>query len=171
MSLGVMSSCLPHRLSVAHFTRPTCLCALAPQHTCADMRVAVSAALQRHGGLELERCMSTRALDAATAGGEEPGASSTRTAARAGDLGRYVEQVQRTFLEADSGATGSHSAQQRLWALEQLSGVLKRTTTPTECNLRILQFLAVHAFFSVSNVEAAQQVRRSFATRASHSLW
>ena len=134
----------------------------------AEVRIAVALALQRHGGGSLEKFAKVAPADKAEPeGGSAVAGAGAGAAAGAGaggadaeGLQQYVRQLQDTFLQSagpDVAEGGDGSSQQRQWAIEQLCSVLKQAAAPVGVKQEVLQFLAVHALFSV-NAAAAKKV-------------
>lgn len=94
-------------------------------------------------------------------------------------LETYVHKLQATFTDtaAASGEAGQEAEaeaeaeegggrQQLQWSVEQMCGVLKQATTPAALKVEVLQFLALHAFFSVG-AAAAKKVSTARGLRGS----
>lgn len=144
----------------------------------AEVRIAVGLALQRHGGGGLEKYAKAAQKGGAAAAAAAAADGVTGAVAGAGaasqqaeGLQAYVQQLQDAFLKAGQaaaeaaasaggeGGASAGAAQQLQWAVEQLCGVLKQAAAPAEAKHSVLQFLAVHALFSV-DAAAAKKVSR-----------
>jgi hypothetical protein len=120
----------------------------------------VSLALQRHGGLDLERYIDKASGDkTVTAGNESDAAYNGNYKGRGKDWEQYVQQLQNTLLHTGNRMLEEEcdDSQEGQWAIQQLCGVLKHSAALAEVKLQVLKFLAVHAFFSIDTA-AAQKV-------------
>jgi len=139
-----------------------------------EMKTAVSIALERHGGVHIQKLLLSKLQKAS--GGNKKGDNNNADGGVGGNqkdntnkhndrvenAAEYAKQLQQTFIQGggandndnDNAEVDLEAIQaQRRWAVEQLSGLMKQISNIPDVQKEIAIFLAVNAF-----VEPQQQV-------------
>jgi DNA polymerase phi len=144
--LRTLSNNLSKADTYLHATAKRCLERISTFMEKADpeARMAVSVALQRHGGAAFARLAKTKSAGQAV------------EVADASGLLAYVRQLQAKFSEAGGDGDEEDVIRQQQWAVEQLAGVVKQGGAPAEVKLVVLRFLGVRAFFATEPAQGSK---------------